>query len=199
MATARVSTTVNMPGIQFAATFERSAEGVLIQDFSGDLTLAAAKQGVITTSVVTLSGGHGITNSDVVDVFWTESGVKKIRRGCSCSVATNDVTLSSGSGDTLPTGGATVYLGIQQEVSLTIAGDQLSALGVYASERCSVDFHDSGGSELALDIADGEGFAWVSDSGVTNPIAGDSITHVVVSCGSIDGATLQIAALVDNA
>lgn len=199
MATARISTTVNMPGIQFAATFSRDAEGVLIQDFSGDLELAAAKAGTITDSVATMSTGHGITNSDVVDVYWTESGVKKIRRGCACSVATNDIALSSGAGDTLPTGGTAVTLGIQQEVGLAITGDQLEALGIYASARCSVDFHDAGGTELALDIADGEGFAWASDSGVTNPIAGDTITHVVISCGSTDGAALQIAALVDNA
>lgn len=50
------------------------------------------------TGVATALTGHGIENSDVVDVYWLGG----CRLGMAATVATNAVTLDGGSGDALP-------------------------------------------------------------------------------------------------
>jgi peptidoglycan/xylan/chitin deacetylase (PgdA/CDA1 family) len=65
-----------------------------------------ARIGVITSSVVTLSTGHGIATGDHVNAYWAAGS----RTGCLASVSVNAVTLGGGTGDPLPTGATAITL-----------------------------------------------------------------------------------------
>jgi hypothetical protein len=153
-----------------------------------DVDLPAGKAGTLTTrtnntdGAATLSAGHGILTADVVDIYW-DGGC---RYGAIVgTVAGNVVPFGSGSGDNLPL--ATTALVVTKQVSLdvTFDGDNLVLIGASASQRSHLTFVDAGGAILhPVAIDPGEAWAWVSDTGVDNPLSGNAVASIKASNGS---------------
>ncbi|MBX3451024.1 MAG: hypothetical protein KF777_15775 [Planctomycetaceae bacterium] len=165
------------------------------------LTLAAGKVGTLTTrtddntGVATLAGGHGVSTSDVCDIYWSGG----LRRGLTATVDGNAVTLDGGAGDVLPTQATAVVVCVQTEIVEAFDGDDLEVLLISTSQRCSVDLQQSNGtSHAAYDIPAGGMRSWTAAGGTTNPVAGDSIGQIVVSNGGVVDAELKIGLLLES-
>jgi hypothetical protein len=205
MPTATIKTNVTIAGTTYVSTITRTKGQLILCDFSatGELALPAANAGVCTrsdanTGVITLTTGHTIVNGKV-DVYWTESGVVKIRRGMDATVATNDVTVDGGAGNDLCATAATaVTIAMQVPFTIAFSGDALAALVISNTKRCSVELTGSLAGADGLDIPANEGMSWASGTMVTNPCAGDTITAGIASCGEATAGDLFIIALVDN-
>lgn len=166
------------------------------------ITVPAGKAGSLTTrtddntGVATLSTGHGLATSDVVDVYWSGG----VRYGMTATVATNAVTVDGGAGDVLPAQDTAVVLCEQVAVTCNIDGDNIELIGVLlkcdgdSAAKGHVDFLDSGNAQIhETDLVrydQAGGFNHVADiaNGDTNNYTGNPITQAKCSNGSSSAA-----------
>lgn len=175
---------------------------------SREVTLPAGKAGTLTTrtdndtGVATLSGGHGIVTSDVVDVYWATGR----RYGMDATVATNAVTIDGGSGDNLPSTSTAVVVCKQVQINADIDGDELVIAGFCAQvasstadDRFHVDCQDADDDQIAsLDLKSNTLRVYDIEGGDTNVFTGDPITKLMASNGSSTlAATLKVLWLAD--
>lgn len=172
---------------------------------TGTLTIAG-------TAVLALATGHDISDSDLVDAYWDDTGTPKRRYGLSAAVATNDITLTDGAdvgGDVLQTG-KTVTICKQVVIDdLALIGDNVEWLAIVYSNastpaaRASLDMHDAAGTEYQEDLVHSAALGGCSnayniDGGDTNPIAADTIIEGHASHDAITAGKLYVLALIDS-
>jgi hypothetical protein len=167
--------------------------------------MAAAKTGVLTTRTddntgsLTMTGGHGITTGQRLDVYWTLAGVNYARRGMTVgTVSTNVVPIDGGAGDVLPAAASSITAMVPVQELVGFVGDNATLLTAYSNRSALVVFTDGSDVELGAFHIKGNGYAesWDSDSGVTNPLAGDTVVRMYFSHGYSTGvATVESVVL----
>lgn len=198
MTTATIGTTATIAGLSISLSLSRSGEGQIGQE----VTLPVGNAGTLSTrtdantGVATLSGGHTITTSDIVDVYWSTG----VRYGMTATVATNAVTVDGGSGDDLPSQGVAVVVTEQVTINADFDGDDAVLIVAQSNRRANLAFQEEDGTAVAaIEIPAGEGFSWTTDSPFTNPLTGNAIGKIQASCGdSSNAATLRFALLYDS-
>ena len=171
------------------------------------LSLAAALAATLTTrtdndtGVLTVASGHGITTSDKVDFYWTDSsGVLFKRIGCTVTATgATTVTIDAGTGDNLPLVNSTGTVQIPVELDLpTIDGDDLKAIGFDPGQYGgTVVVVDDGPGETVLPTT-GTDMVYVWDGTGTNPLAGKTITGVKASQAGTSAVTVFGAFALDT-
>jgi hypothetical protein len=176
------------------------------------VTLPAGKSGTLTTrtddntGIVTVASGHGITDSDTVDVYWAAG-----RRYGVDVTATDATTISIdlGAGDNLPTASTAVVICKQVVVNKAIDGDNVEIIGLLAELAAStgfgvrITFFDAvsgGGSAVGngIDLDPNSPFVLDIEGGATNLLTGSPILSFVASNGDGSNAcTLKIQGLQD--
>jgi len=190
-------------------------DGAAAIDFTGIVAvekelaaLVAAQTGTLSartdddTGVATLSTGHGILTSDVVDVYW-DGGV---RFGMTATVSTNDVSLDGGAGDNLPVQTTPVTVVKQTEIEVNFDGDTLEIIGIFyrntadTGAKAHLDLQDAGDASIEeVDLVHekangGLNRIWDIENGDTNVFSGNRITHGAASHDSLSAGTLYILA-----
>lgn len=188
---ASIVTTYTAQGVSVRSTVTRdTTSGIPV-----DVTLPAAKAGTLTTrtddntGVATLSTGHGIATSDVVDVYWTGG----YRRGMTATVATNAVTIDGGAGSNLPS--ATTAVNVVKQVTTTLPvfdGDLVPLYFLYSLQRVALEIiDDTTASVGVIELANSEPYQWHDGQGVTNLLAGHDVKTIVASNGTTTETTLK--------
>jgi hypothetical protein len=199
MQTSRIQSNYNVGGVAFTATASRSAEGQI----SHIVDVPAGVAGAISaTGADGLTTGHGIIQTDVVDVHWSDpaDGSHKVRRGVTIdTAAANAVTFDNSpaaEGDALPAEDTAAVLSKQVPVTRgTWDGDALEMIGLKSNRRACVDFRSDSASVAALKLVAEEGWAWVSGQSVANPFAGETVATLVISNGSTSAMVLSCGVL----
>jgi len=201
--TGTINSSVSIGGVAVSSNLQRTGSG--LANYIADLPIA--KAGTLSTrtsdtaGIITLAAGHGITDADEVDVYFSDGSVAYAATVTAYDTTT--ITIAGASGDALPTEDAAVTVGVVQDLDVDIEGDDLKMLAIHATSAASVILttDDSGDTvELAKLLTANEAYTWAYDTGVTNPIASDTITHIQASCGSSSAAgVFKLAALVDAA
>lgn len=146
------------------------------------------------TATITATAGHTLVTG-TADLYWAAG----VRYGCSITVADNAVDLSGGAGDDLPATGTACYLANVVQVNVAIDGDAVSLIGVVATQRAHVAFHDADDDVIrAVELLANEPDIYTEDDAGANPYTGDPITVAYATCGTTTAATLQINVLVDS-
>ncbi len=192
-ATQTVSTVI--AGTTITSTIRRTEE--IAERVS--LSMAAGLAGTLSTrtdndtGVLTVATGHGITISDTVAVFWNGGFVKN----CDVTAVTSTtISIDAAIGDNLPTATTAIVVSKQNSYSLLLSGDTLRVMAISCGQRALVDFRSSAPATLlAYDMAESEGRTWLSESDVTNPLAGDTVATVHVANGGTTAATVAIGFL----
>lgn len=150
-------------------------------------TLPLAKAGTLTTrtdantGVLTMSGGHGLQDADVIDLFWDGGS----RRGMTVgTVATNSVPVDGGSGDDLPATSTVIAAMVPHEESLTVTGDDATAISVYSGVPGYVAFLEAEDVDAkVIRFTSQNSYLWSNVLEGTNPLASASILKVTFSHG----------------
>lgn len=202
MATAQVNSTFSIAGKTILANTSKMASGEFSQDLSGDDILPAGNAGTLTTrtdantGVATVAEGHGVTDSDTVDVYWA-AGVRY-----SMDVTATDATTISvdlGDGDDLPDQDTVIIVTKQVEIDCDFDGDDLKMIVAVANLRAHVDFQENDDTSLyAKELIANGAWYWISDMGDANPLTGDPVGKIMVSAGTAVATEMQIAGLYDN-
>ena len=173
-----------------------------------EITLPAGKAGTLTTrtdantGVVTVSSGHGITDSDTVDLYW--SGGRRYGVDVTATDSTT-ISLDLGSGDDLPSTSTAVVIVKQVAFNRAIDGDNLVILGVQfvvpgdTTGKCRVTLFDSADDTITgLDLTSNDApTVYDSATSASNPYTGDPITDGVASNGTTTAGVLKIQGIVD--
>ena len=192
---ANINISVGIGGISLKGLIQRSAAGVINQEIS----LAAAKSGTLSTrtsdtaGTLTLASGHGITDGQEIDIYWSGGRAYKATVG---TVSGTSVPFTGASGDVLPTATTAVTAQVRTVIDTDFDGDLLSLLTAYCPQIGLLQFFDSGDSLLlTIDMAAGEPYFWASSNGFTNPLAGDTVAYAEISQSSTSAVTAKLAAL----
>lgn len=192
--------TVSIAGITITGIATRDYEGLVSQD----VDLPAGKSGTLTTrtdvdtGVATVAEGHGITDSDYVDVYW--DGGMRYKMDVTATTGTT-ISIDSGDGDDLPAQDTVIVVTKRVEIAAAFDGDDLKLIGAAANKRAHIEFTTSGDVSIkAVELPVNEGWGWVCDQGITNPLAGSEVAKIQATCGDGSSATtLKVAALYDSA
>lgn len=201
---------VNGLGASINRSTPRTADGGGVVE----IAVPVGKAGSLTTrsdhdtGIVTMSSGsHGISSSDVVDLFWSGGARFGITVG---SVSGTSVPIGgddSGTGDVLPASSTAVVVSPRVAFNASIDGDELSAIALQQSFLVStetaesrVSLRDTGAAEIeGLTLAANTPRLFDITGGDTNVFTGNPITNGFVSNGSTTNAgTLKIVWVQDT-
>ena len=200
MPTGTIVSTANVGGISMASAISRTDDGQI----GHEVSLPAGSAGTLTTRTddntgeATLSAGHGLSEGDVVDVYWADG----VRYGMDVGVvAGNVVPIDGGAGDNLPDADSALVVTKQVTIDTDFDGDLVALIAALATQRAHLDFQTAGGVSLsAVELQANELWSWYSDSGIANPLTGDPVGSVEASCGTTAAAaTLKLGALYSSA
>lgn len=171
----------------------KSGEGVI----GVKAPLPAGTAGSLTTrtdddtGIVTASG-HGLEQADKVDLYWDGGlaygfGVTAVNG----DAVTIDVPVG---GDVLPAQDTAVVITERVSIDEQFDGDDLKLLGASCGQRAHIDFTSSVPGSLHAQelVAANDAWAWWSDNGFVNPLAGDDVATIQASNGTTTAATLKI-------
>lgn len=188
MATATISTTIQVGGLSASTLQTRTEPGFISQD----PLLPAAVAGVAssTPGTMTMAEGHGFVESDVVDVYWTGG----CRFGCAVGVVDGTaVPLTGGSGDALPAEDTAITMAEQTVIDVDFVGNKVKVAVVACPKRGHVSFRDDVPAEIAGDeLIAGEGWSYFSGGPQANPLADETVASVVLSQSSTTATTAQL-------
>lgn len=191
---ARIRVQTSVAGISLESTIVRNEE----LEQAVQVELAAGIAGVLSTrtdndaGVLTVGSGHGVTTDDSIAIFWADGSMYS---GNVTATTATTITFDSGLGDDLPDAASAVVIGVEQSHSFSIVGDNLVVLAIQCPNRSIVQFFDSTTLDLVYDMEADEGRLWISDQGVTNPLATDNTDSVKVANGETTATTLKIGTL----
>ncbi len=203
MSVATISEQVTIGGIAFGSTINRTEEGVITHT----PTLAAGIAGTLSTrtdadtGILTVEAGHGITTADFLDVYWIDAD-GELQVQYKCDVTAQDattITIDLGVGDDLPAQGYAIVAGKRVEIDSDFDGDLMKVLAIACDKNCHVHFEEEDGTSiLPQKINGGESYRWVSEQDVGNPLTGNPVGQILVSCGEAAAAKLKIGVLYNS-
>ncbi len=197
MPTAKLRITGNIGGVPFDGELERTGDALLAHD----VALPAGTAGTLTTRVgdasgiMTLEAGHGLQTGDTAAMFWSGGS----RYDDSVVVDGDAITIDSTTGgDNLPGLYTAVVVTKAVEITSVFEGDDLQMIAAKCDQRMRLDFVVAVPT-VRLDLPAGENWEWAADRGITNPLAGDSITELwAYNASSSASATLLARILYDS-
>lgn len=174
-------------------------------------TLNSAKTGTLTTrtddntGTLTMTAGHGITDGQIVDIYWSGGVQRTVTVG---TVSTNSVPFDLGIGDNLPIATTAVTVCVQKAINLAIDGDNTNILAVILETvdkslrtAGNVQFLDAAADVIAeIDLVANVSQVWDITGGSANPFTGDPITNLKATQGnstSTETYTLKIVGVYD--
>lgn len=209
MAEGTITIGVNIGGLSFQKSVKRTADH---SNTYGPITLNAAKSGTLSTRTndtdgeLTMSGGHGITNGQIIDIYWASGVTFGATVG---TVNVNAVPFTGGTGDVLPAQSTAITAAVQQVINTQIDGDAISLMGLIM-ESSSLEstvaghivFHDASHASIEeIDLVANAGKAWDITGGDTNVFTGNAITHAHATRGAVtttETITLKVMSLEDS-
>lgn len=209
MATGILSVTLQIGGETIQKTVVRTGDsvGAVTATIPYGFTVTSWVKTDANTAACNLPSGHGYSNGNF-DVFWTESGVQKVRYGVAGTISTNALSLDGGTGDDFP---ATATSGVvvcrQVTVNVTLDGDNLSLAGMcmeYTDSTATsvghLTFKDAASDEIfAKTTVANVPYPFDITGGQSNPMTGDVIANCYATNGSTTAnATLKILQLGDS-
>lgn len=199
MPSGNIKISASMGGLNISGSLIRSGESVL----GVNVTLPVGSAGTMKTKtdadtgVATLDTGHGITDTDKVDVYWADG----VHYGMDVTaVDGDDVSIDVGDGDELPIATTAIVVTKRVTIDEQFDGDVLVLFAAGSTQRAHVEFEESGGTEVAAqELIASEPWIWSTLSSFTNPLTGNAIGAIKASNGSSTvEAVLKILGIKDT-
>lgn len=155
-------------------------------------TLNTAKAGTLSTrtdnntGTLTLGSGHGITDGQIIDVYWSGGVQRTVTVG---TVSGTSVPIDGGIGDNLPIATTAITACVQKAINLAIDGDNADIVAVILETNdkalrttANVQFLDAAADVIAeIDLVANVPQVWDIEGGSSNPFTGDPITNLKAS------------------
>lgn len=167
---------------------------------SSPASVPIAKEGALTTrtsdtvGTLTMDASHGITTGVLIDIFWSGGSRYGVTVG---TVATNEVPITSGTGDALPADETdiTAMLSLANQENFVLDGDDAVCIVLKSNVPSYVRFIASDGTtvhltvELEADDSTTTKYVYLWDGTGTNPLAGVDVSFIGFTHGSTTAQT----------
>jgi len=186
---AQINAQISVAGISIASVTERRDVGAIPAQTP---MLAAGKAGTLSTrtnptdGTLTFAAEHGIVDSDVINIFWTDAnGVDKCAYGATVGVVNElNVPFTGANGDALPDQGFAIVASVRQNYDCDFDGDLVGLIAAHCPRLAHVEFLTNADvSILARLLTAKAGWTWASTQGHADLLAGDPVGKIAVSCG----------------
>lgn len=163
-----------------------------------------AQAGALTTrtsasvgTVTMTSGAHTVATGDRVDIYWTGGSRYGVTVG---TVSGTAVPFTGGAGTDLPVATTAVTVCVASAADMVVTGSNVVGIALSMTVRGTIVIATSGGAEChSVVFADGGGaYVWTSQTGVTNPLSGDSVAKVFATQAGTATASKGVAAVAYN-
>lgn len=178
---------VNVAGMSIGGTRIVVGGAAVVQDQSGSNAVPAAKVGALSTRTdantgeLTMAEGHGITTGARLDVYWPGGKRYGMEVG---TVAGQAVPIDGGAGDDLPALDSDITAMVPIDLDFRVDGGEVNGLVAGSTTRGTIVLVDDDDVELLpIHLADRDSYEWDQDSGIPNPLAGDTVDAVLMSHG----------------
>lgn len=198
MPTGRITMNADVGGVAMASTITRTADGHIGHSPTLPIALAGtlSTRSTDTAGTLTLGAGHGLVQTNIVDLYWAGGRRYDVVVGV---VDGNNVPISGGSGDVLPTQTTAITTQQQTVIDTDFDADLLEMIAMCCANRGHASFYETGAIALAVDLPAGEVWEWHSGGSATNPLAGKTIDRVVVTqAATATTATLKLGGLYNS-
>lgn len=198
--------TISRGGAALGKTFTYAVESTVDGAVLRDPSMAAAKTGALTTrtsdtaGTLTMTAGHGFTNGQVIDIYWSGGQCTNAIIG---TVATNSVPFTGAGGDVLPADESTITAMVVQTENFVVVDGDLQALMVGAGNAaCSATFFSSGDAVVGRVLVRAgttanKHYIWDIDNDADVPLSADA-AYVQISHGdSASSRTVNVLAMAD--
>jgi len=189
MPQATIRKTVTVAGITKVIDTVFTNEGQVLLEIPA-LQLNAGIAGVLTTRTNDTDGiitaeAHGIDDTATIDIAFTAGVHYNVDID---SVTADTITFSGGAGTVLPIATSTVTVGEIVNASVEFDADDSDIFMLVADNQPQVvTFLDAGLVVLAsmhLTSANSYAYEWDTNNGLANPLTGNAVASVNVSCDS---------------
>ena len=196
----RIQSTIEIAGISLTSVTTRTAVAALPAQTP---TPAAGLAGTLTTrtdddtGIVTMgSAEHGITAADTVDLYWSGG----CRYGLTVTLVDGTaVSIDVGAGDNLPAEATAIVAGVREEYDVDFDGDLVKMIVAQCPRRAHIEFLTGPDvSILARELPAGEAWSWVYGTGVANPLTGDPVGKIQVSCGETAAGQITLIGIYNS-
>jgi len=152
----------------------------------------AAKTGQLTTrtsdtvGTLTMTAGHGIVDANRIDLFWSGGARIGVIVGV---VSVNSVPITGGTGDNLPANLTQITAKVAEAFGPAFVGTDAQGLFLVAPANADAVFAFTQADNtliFAKRVAAGDMYAWDVQSGVTNPITGQTVGKIYISHAASD-------------
>ncbi|MDD8027908.1 MAG: hypothetical protein PHI34_15520 [Acidobacteriota bacterium] len=205
MSSGTIQVVASIGGIKETMNILRSAAATV----TVESTLDAGKAGTLsartgdTEGTLTLGADHGITDGEVIAIFWS-SGVAYL--ATVGTVAGTSVPFTGAAGDVLPDEDTAIVADVMEAHDVEFDGDNLEMLIATFRQRGVIVFEDWSGSGGdgdqvidAADIAANEAYLFVADVMATNPLTGNAVDQIWIANGDSSNSSLfKLAALYNS-
>ena len=184
---------------------DRAINSIVSRDASGvithKVTLPAAKAGTLSTrtsdtaGTLTLGAAHGILEADVIDIYWDGGRAYGATVGV---IDVLDVPFTLAAGDVLPAEDAAITAQKQTVIDTDFDADLLVAVAAGCTQKVCIGVMEVAARSKTLDVAAAEACWWVDDQWTANPLAGLTVTSMVVTQGGVAEAVFSIGILYDS-
>jgi len=203
MPTGTVTKQVVAGGLTLYSQITRTEEASIAEQ----VTLPAGKAGAISAAGIDgLATGHGILDTDTVDVHWTVAGVQYCRYGIAVdTAATNAITFDddpAAAGDALPAEDTAVVVSVQVSIDIAFDANNAKLVALHSDQIAHADMqNDDPASMFAVKLAQNSVWFWNEGDNIANPFIGaddDVAAHIIASNGSTTAATMKIVVMYDS-
>lgn len=205
MSSGTIQIVASIGGIKETMNIVRSAAATI----GVDTTLDPGQVGTLSTrtsdtaGTLTLGADHGITDGEVIAIFWS-SGVAYL--ATVGTVSGTSVPFTGAAGDVLPDEDSAIVAGVMEAHDVEFDGDDLEMLIATFRQRGVVVFEDWSGSGGdgdavldAVDIAANEVYLFIADTGEANPLTGNAVDQIWIANGDSSNSSLfKLAALYNS-
>ena len=190
MASGTKTSQASVAGLSFRKDTTYTQEGTVTLEVAST-QLTAGQSGALTTRTTAASGvitisAHGIADTETIDIVWAAG----YRYGCDIdSTATGTITFSGGAGDDLPDAATTVTVGVIVNAVTEFDGDDCKIFAIDSANTAQVatfkDVSDVVLFSTQLNADNDYTYIWNYGSGITNPLTGNAVASVDLSCDAV--------------
>lgn len=201
MASVVTSRTAQAGGKTFTNGATTEVDGTVLRD----PTLTAAKTGTLSTrtsdtaGTLTMASGHGITDADLIDIYWSTGQCTSALVG---TVSGTSVPFTLATGAALPLADTAITAMVQHVENFSVALSDLQNLCVGAANAaCSATFRDGSGVVGVVRVRPGtttnKHYIWDIGDGSDAALTDDSLTVAVTHGDSASSRQVNVVAMVD--
>jgi hypothetical protein len=189
---------MNLAGVSFNSSVSPVADAAMVEDVS----IAPGLAGTLTTRTndtdgeFTTTGANTITTGQRIVLYWDGGSCRVTACG---TVDVKKIPFTDAVGDALPVQGTACTIIVPTLLDMAVLGTDVDVILLYSESYGQFTFVKAESALVYHVVVTAKGtWDWTEDSGIENPITGETLLGVYVSHGEATAQTMRVGMLYNN-